>query len=67
MVRAQKRMINLHDAMIRELAELDPLFSDFKIVAVGEGEERNIVLVAKTPEEKRTLAEALAKAEKTAD
>jgi hypothetical protein len=67
MVRAQKRMINLHDAMIRELAELDPLFSDFKIVAVGEGEERNIVLVAKTPEEKRKLAEALAKAEKTAD
>jgi hypothetical protein len=67
MARAQKRMINLHDAMVRELAEFDPLFSDFKIVEVGEGEERNIVLVAKTPEEKQKLAEALAKADKTTD
>jgi|HubBroStandDraft_2_1064218.scaffolds.fasta_scaffold2375623_1 hypothetical protein len=67
MARAQKRMINIHDAMIRELAELDPLFSDFKIVEVGEGEERNIVIVAKTPEEKKKLAEALAAAEKVAD
>ena len=67
MARAEKRMINIHDAMVRELAELDPLFSDFKIVEVGEGEERNIVIVAKTPEEKKKLAEALAAAEKVAD
>ena len=67
MARALRRTINAHDAMIRELGEFDPLVSDFKIVEVGEGEERNIALVAKTPEEKQKLAEALAKAEKTAD
>jgi hypothetical protein len=62
MPRALKRTINVHDSMIRELVELDSLFAEFKIVEVGKGEERSIVLVAKTPEEKQKLADELAKA-----
>jgi hypothetical protein len=67
MPRALKRMVDAHDSMIRELAEIDPLFSDFKVVEVGEGVDRTLVLVSKTPEEKRQLAEALAKAEEITD
>jgi hypothetical protein len=67
MPRALKRTLNVHDSMIREFAELDPLFCDFKVMEVGEGVDRSLVLVAKTPEEKQKLAEALAAAEETTD
>ena len=54
---------NVPDSIIRALAELDPLFSDFK---AGEAAERSILLVARTPEEKQKLAEELAKSEEFA-
>jgi hypothetical protein len=46
------------------VAEADPLFPDFKVTD-GEGEERSIVLVAKTPEEKQKLAAELANSEES--
>jgi hypothetical protein len=57
MPRVQKRMIGVRDDMVRDLAELGPIFADFEIVEIGEGEERNVVLIAKKSDEKQLVSD----------
>jgi hypothetical protein len=52
------RGVSVRDDMIGEPTERGLLLSAFVIVEIGEGSERDLALVAKTPDKKQPLADA---------
>jgi hypothetical protein len=65
MPRALMRLVSVCDDMLRELADPGLLLSAFMIVEIGEGSERGLALVAKTPNKNQQLSDASAPSEET--